>query len=264
MKHLTIEITDKCSLNCLHCSTNSNNNGRVFLELDEIDEILDEFNNFEKVRLSGGEPFEHPYLVEIVKKIKDKNKIIEILSSGVSNQQELSKEILISLKDFVNRIVFSIYGDEDIHNKICSHNSYKILNKSVESTIEERIPFSFQTVVMKMNKNEIKNIVGYISRLKNRVDFCNPKLHILRFIKQGRGKENQQFAISGNDIKELIKRSREIPQKDIKITFGCSFKEEGCIQGTGKAAVTIQREKITCSALKYSSKQKIFACKERW
>jgi len=113
--------------------------------------------------------------------IKDRGKILEILSSGVSNKQELSKDTLISLKGFVDRIVFSIYGGEDVHNKVCGWDSYKILTKSVESVIEQKIPFLFQTVAMKMNKKDtnVKPIHKKMNENKTHslvTSICTPKM----------------------------------------------------------------------------------------
>jgi len=67
MKELTIEITNYCSLNCLHCSTKANTQGEIFFSVNQINNYLNQFPDFKKVRLSGGEPFEHPDLVEILK-----------------------------------------------------------------------------------------------------------------------------------------------------------------------------------------------------
>jgi hypothetical protein len=53
-------------------------------------------------------------------------------------------------------------------------------------------------------------------------------------------------------------------KSDITIIFLCFLKEENCVQGNGKAVITAQGEKTTCSALKYGSKQEPYACKDRW
>jgi len=265
MKYLTIEITDKCTLNCSHCSTNAINQGSKFLTIQKIENILAEFSDFDVVRLSGGEPFEHPMIREILKTIKQKNKQAWILSSGVKGGKAIPKELLNETKKFIDMIVFSIYGCEEIHNKVCNSNSYELLKKSVESVIEEKIPFFFQTVAMKTNFNDLENILKYLKNIKSRINYCIPQLNMLRFIKQGRAKENQELALTNEQIKSLIEDCKILFEKyGVEIIVGCSLQEKTCTQGSGKAAITIQGEKISCSALKYGSKQERFACRDRW
>ena len=90
MKELTIEISDKCSLNCLQCSTEAGSDGTIYFSLEQIKSILEKYNNFKAVRLSGGEPLEHPQLTEIVRLIAQQNKEAYILSCGVKERKAIS------------------------------------------------------------------------------------------------------------------------------------------------------------------------------
>lgn len=133
MKELTIEITNQCSLNCLHCSTNAIKNGKIFFTTDQIKQIkqiLDKFVDFDKIKISGGEPFQHPQISKILKTIKNRGKFIEVLSSGVYFEKEIPKKMLTSSKDLIDDIVFSIYGDKIIHNKILNKASKQIPENS--------------------------------------------------------------------------------------------------------------------------------------
>ena len=85
MKELTIEITDNCMLRCLQCSSNARPDKSKYMTLSEINEILKKFKDFESVRLSGGEPFQHPNLTEIIRFIKSRDRKITIMSCGLTN-----------------------------------------------------------------------------------------------------------------------------------------------------------------------------------
>jgi len=74
MKELTIEITDRCSLSCLFCSTKASKAGNIFISPDRVKEILADYPSFGSVRLSGGEPFENPSLKQILEVIKQQDR----------------------------------------------------------------------------------------------------------------------------------------------------------------------------------------------
>ncbi len=262
MKDLTIEITERCSLNCLHCSTNSSPIKSNFLREKQLLKYLQEFQEFNHLRFSGGEPFEHPLIADLAKKVKQENKELEILTSGVFYESPIPNSLLEDIKPSVDRIIFSIYGSEKIHNNITRHNSFSYLDESVERTIKQKIPIYFQTIAMKSNQQEIENIIEYINNKKSKTDYCNIGLHILRFIKQGRATQADE-ALTRQKLDKLILDATELSEKSkVRVSFGCSLKEENCVQG--KAVITTRGEKTTCSALKYGSEQKPYACKERW
>ena len=63
-----IELTNRCNLKCVYCYNESNIKNDVFFEFDkylEVLKVLDE-NNVRSIVLSGGEPFLHPQIIEIL------------------------------------------------------------------------------------------------------------------------------------------------------------------------------------------------------
>ena len=265
MKTLTIEITDRCSLNCLHCSTNSKNKGDAFVSLEEFKRYLDEFPEFEVIRLSGGEPFEHPHLDEILKEIKKRGKRVIVMSCGVSDSKEISEKALSRVKNYTDSVMFSVYGREDFHNSFCGKACFDTLRKSVENTAKQNIMFSFQTVVMNGSVKNLEDIFKHLSELKQKGCQESIELRVIRFIRQGRGRDNSHLAISEKEMDNFISLAKELSIKyGINVVFECSLLGESCSAGTGKMAITIQGDKISCSALKYGAKQGRFACRERW
>jgi len=194
MKELTIEITDKCSLNCLHCSTKAGLNGKIFLSLDDIEGYLERFHDFEVVRLSGGEPFEHPQIVDLCKLVKDYGRISKILSIGVKNRREFDETLMREVKPYLDEIVFSMHGYYNVHDSIVTSDKqwtrqlpyWDMMCDSFDSARAAGIPISFQTVLMKNNYEDLRNMALNMWSFKK----CgreNYKWHILRFVKQGRG-----------------------------------------------------------------------------
>ncbi len=286
LKELTIEITNNCPLNCLQCSAHASENGAKYLDINYIEEVLDQFKDFKVVRFSGGEPFQHPDLQKIIKYTKEQGKIVQILSSGNSNREEIiskqfenvgiSETYLSKIKKYTDEIILSLHGYYDTHDKI-SYNSDIYNAKCAWDTLLDTadnldivgIPFSFQTVIMKDNYNDeslkdICNIASYFSKNKKM------HLHLLRFISQGRGKINNSHIVSEKELinfENTINKLQEKYSNSLIITHTNSFNSD-CNCNSRKAVVTWQKEIIPCSALKYmdeySQKYGInFKCKNR-
>ncbi len=68
MVSVNIEITDKCNLHCAFCFNNSEQKHSRFLTLDEFQKFLSKLIEFgvTDVTLSGGDPFLHPQIVDII------------------------------------------------------------------------------------------------------------------------------------------------------------------------------------------------------
>ncbi len=72
MKQISIEIIHKCPNKCLHCFSYSDITRTMKLSTDKILSIIDSAKelNTEIISISGGEPFLHEGLVEIVQYAK--------------------------------------------------------------------------------------------------------------------------------------------------------------------------------------------------
>jgi len=83
MKELTVELTTKCQMNCLWCSSDY---GEEFeLKLNEVYEILYDYKKegFLVVRFSGGEPTLYPELLECIMLAKQMDYEVVLLTNGL-------------------------------------------------------------------------------------------------------------------------------------------------------------------------------------
>jgi MoaA/NifB/PqqE/SkfB family radical SAM enzyme len=276
MKELTLEITNNCSLNCIQCSTQAGPNRDIFFDLDKIDKITDKYFDFNIIRLSGGEPFDHPKIDKICKLIKQKGKIVQILSCGVYYNEPLPLNFLKEIKNDVDEIIFSYHGYLDTHEKIVTSKKdylnyppyWDMLCDSIDHVTMAQIPYSFETVLMKENFPKLEEIATNMSafgigKMFNGFGEENINWHILKFVKQGRGKLNQNQALNKNQIQtlpNLIKKFKQI-YPNINITYSNSFEGKKCDCGSEKAVYTCYDEQIPCSALKNCNYRGKFSCK---
>lgn len=145
-----IEITDQCHANCLQCDYSKKKHGK-FLPIYELKMIVDQLEKMGtfKITLSGGEPFEHPDIIEIIKYIHQKNFALKIISNGYFITIE-HLELISNMSR--TTLTLSLLGNEEIHDYIVGiKGSYKKLIWNVEQLVNSKCRVEFQTAMMKVN-----------------------------------------------------------------------------------------------------------------
>lgn len=156
-ENIDLKITDYCDRGCLFCHENSTTKGIHGDILNQ--EFIDTIQPFTELALGGGNPLDHPDLVEFLKKLKskkilanitvnqkhfiDNKKYVDFLISekliyglGVS-VTEVTDELLDLLKENPNIVIHVIYGviTEEEFKKLYDNNlkvlilGYKIFRR---------------------------------------------------------------------------------------------------------------------------------------
>lgn len=95
LKDLCFEILRSCPNNCLFCSSNASYGCSEIIEFDLFKKTLEyitEKYGVEEISLSGGEPFLHPDIMEIVSLCKSKGIRTIIFTSGIKKSIDLDEE----------------------------------------------------------------------------------------------------------------------------------------------------------------------------
>lgn len=68
ISEIALEIIQKCPNNCIYCSSCSSWDAESQLSFDVIKSVIDDMNELgiKKLCLSGGEPFLHENIIEII------------------------------------------------------------------------------------------------------------------------------------------------------------------------------------------------------
>lgn len=117
---LFVDLTYNCNLRCLHCYVCENVNSicmnQLYLEKDRIFKLIDEMENMGVVEVifTGGEPFLHPNIFEILEYATSKNLIVTLLTNANFLYDPEVVKKLIGLNLFDIRV--SIYGLENNHD----------------------------------------------------------------------------------------------------------------------------------------------------
>lgn len=125
--HVVIIVNQKCSLGCKCCTSYMNEypkEDRINIPYEriakDIDEFFDAVDSVGSVSVMGGEPFLHPDISKIIKKLLTKDNI-GLISIATTGTCEITDEQLDGLTDSRITVGFSNYGDslaERILNKM--------------------------------------------------------------------------------------------------------------------------------------------------
>lgn len=94
LKDLCFEIIHTCPNNCKFCSSNSYIGATKIISLDDFKRTVNHFmqnGGIEEISISGGEPFLHPNLVEMVRFCKSLNIRTVIFTSGIKRARTLNE-----------------------------------------------------------------------------------------------------------------------------------------------------------------------------
>ena len=157
-----IEITNLCNLNCIHCYQ-----GEIskinHMTLKQIEHVIDKVIECKPlyIVLSGGEPFLHPNIDEILKLLgeKYKNDIFFIATNGTV----ISKKHADLIEKYTNiHIQISLDGaNAKTHESQHSKNTFKIVKNTIFSlckSIGKRL--SIQMTISQTNYNDVISVAN--------------------------------------------------------------------------------------------------------
>jgi len=216
-KEVSIEITEKCGLECLHCSSEATKDGwENELTFNEIKNIIMEGNTClgtEVISLSGGDPILRKDFVDIVKFIDELKLNILVYSSGCIlsddcyTEEEISsgtrltcfvdtneyKEILPILRKPGNKIIYSLEGANRFSHEFITRikGSFDATKECImASAIDDKIYTEVHTCPMTINMNELRQMYELLD--KSGVS----RWSLLRLVPQGRCSGKNDFLVS--------------------------------------------------------------------
>jgi len=164
---IEIEVTNKCNLQCIHCTrTNLFLTGKKSLDVgilrfDDFVKIIDQFLYLDYIELQGlGEPLLNPELFKIVKYARDKN-IVVSLATNVSllNEKNCKKLVESELNSMVLSIdSFRAESFEKIRPPIRFKNIMENV-KNARNICERKIKMSLHLVVTNENIDDLESYI---------------------------------------------------------------------------------------------------------
>ena len=193
-QELTLELTDWCPLECIHCSSNSGPGCGNRLETELALELVASAARLgaEKISFGGGEPTGCESFRAVITRAVELGMSAEVFTCGLGLPTEkpcgLDEGIIEACKELVGvKFIFSIHGaTAETHDHITQMSgSFDLLLRSVERCLRAGIECEMNFVPTRANSHEFAQLVhladGYGMR----------RISVLRFVPQGRGLENR-------------------------------------------------------------------------
>jgi len=202
--NVTFEVTKKCNLDCLHCYVDHDDTARE-LNIEKQKRIIDELYDLGVVYItfSGGELFVKEGVWELFEHTRRKKMGFKIITAATL----LEKNDIDRLKNLgVLEVGVSIYSDKsEIHDFITKRpGSLNKTLKAVKYMNEIGIVTVSKTLIMNINKNDIKNVYKLTSSLG-----MIPTFDLTVTGAQNNVRNPKKYALNKREIYDLFK-DREV------------------------------------------------------
>lgn len=258
LKEISIEIIRKCPNNCMHCSSFSNIKCKEIIDLPTICETVNDAKilGAKTICLSGGEPFLHPDIIDIVSHISACELECYIYTSGIIMNKEkycsLSNDVLNKIAGKVNKLIFNVEAScENTYNKIMGTTGcFDLIKKSIQKAVHLSIVTEAHFVPMKVNIGEIKETTLLCEKLGV------SKISFLRLVEHGRAFKNKtELMLDETEMKHLKELFAEIEKSSsLNIRIGVPFSDNQetskCEAAKGKLNIKYDGSVFPCEVFK--------------
>ena len=199
LTNLHIEIISKCNERCVHCYI-PHDNKVSYIEPDLFYDILKQCKDMRLLHLtlSGGEPMLHKNFCDFLRKCKEYDFSVNVLS----NLTLLNDEIINEMKaNPLLGVQVSLYSmDSNIHDEITQmKGSLEKTKNAILKLIENDIPLQISCPIMKQNKNCYEDVINWAK--KHKIHASDDYGIIARY---NHTTQNLNCRLSMNEIKEII------------------------------------------------------------
>ncbi len=260
--YLNIELTNKCGLQCAHCSSSSSFDGTDYIAPNRVLRLLDEGKELgvKCLSISGGEPLLYPHLHEAIEYAHSIGYNIRLYTSGIITQdgnelQSIDEETLTSFAGKIDTIIFSLHSYlPAVHDEITQKKgSFDLTVAAIRKSIQFGFIPEIHTVPMSINYNDIPGLVSLAEDIGVR------RVSFLRLVPQGRCVNNLHLMMNATETKQFVNILNEIDSPVLELRKGapykCLFIEEAseCSAGKDKILISPDGSVHPCEAFKYAS-----------
>lgn len=219
LKEFKIEVTHRCNLSCIHCSSDASLSNPLEISKTDCIRILNEASSMgvKEVAFSGGEPLLWTGLEDAINTAKDGGLKITVYTSG--NVDNVSNKFKGLNKIGLKKCVFSIFGKSaNLHEKVTRiPGSFEKTIQAINIALQNGIRSELHFVPLSNNYRELEDL----AILGNQLGISC--ISILRFVPQGRGqllKRRVLNRLQNLELKRIIERLRK---KGFEIRTGSPY-----------------------------------------
>ena len=233
LSEISIEILQRCPNRCIYCSSHSNPQATHIIPFEIIKNVIDDAKSLgcKTVCLSGGEPFLHPHILNIISYIAKQQLTCYVYTSGIYMKDEvyssLPNEYIEAMRGMVDKVIFNVEADSSaLYDQIMGTDvgGFDMMKKSINDCVSSGLVVETHVVPMQVNFKHLKSIFEMCYQLGV------SKVSILRLVLQGRALENLSLVkLTGEDsweVTKLIKALKEAYKGKVRI--GLPYSDSNC------------------------------------
>lgn len=233
LSEISIEILQRCPNRCIYCSSHSNPQATHLIPFEIIKNIIDDAKSLgcKTVCLSGGEPFLHPQILDIISYIAKLQLICYVYTSGIYMKDEvyssLPNEYIEAIRGMVDKVIFNVEADSSaLYDQIMGTDvgGFDMMKKSINDCVSSGLVVETHVVPMQVNFKHLKSIFEMCYQLGV------SKVSILRLVLQGRALENLSLVkLTGEDNREVTKLIKSLNEEyKGKVRIGLPYSDSNC------------------------------------
>ena len=233
LSEISIEILQRCPNRCIYCSSHSNPQATHIIPFEIIKNVIDDAKSLgcKTVCLSGGEPFLHPQILDIISYIAKQQLICYVYTSGIYMKDEvyssLPNEYIEAIRGMVDKVIFNVEADSSaLYDQIMGTDvgGFDVMKKSINDCVSSGLVVETHVVPMQVNFKHLKSIFEMCYQLGV------SKVSILRLVLQGRALENLSLVkLSGKDNREVTKLIKALKEAyKGKVRIGLPYSDSNC------------------------------------
>ncbi len=116
VRNVTVAVTHKCNIRCEMCYFKNELSNKKEMSLSLFKKVIDEIKRYKPcVILSGGEPFTHKNIIEMMEYAKKANLPVQIFTNGTLVDENNAKRLTSLNLDYIN---FTLLGNPNQHDII--------------------------------------------------------------------------------------------------------------------------------------------------
>lgn len=233
LSEISIEILQRCPNRCIYCSSHSNPQATHLIPFEIIKNVIDDAKSLgcKTVCLSGGEPFLHPQILDIISYIAKQQLTCYVYTSGIYMKDEvyssLPNEYIEAIRGMVDKVIFNVEADSSaLYDQIMGTDvgGFDMMKKSINDCVSSGLVVETHVVPMLVNFKHLKSIFEMCYQLGV------SKVSILRLVLQGRALEKLSLVkLSGEDNREVTKLIKVLNEAyKGKVRIGLPYSDSNC------------------------------------
>ena len=233
LSEISIEILQRCPNRCIYCSSHSNPQATHLIPFEIIKNVIDDAKSLgcKTVCLSGGEPFLHPQILDIISYIAKQQLICYVYTSGIYMKDEvyssLPNEYIEAIRGMVDKVIFNVEADSStLYDQIMGTDvgGFDMMKKSINDCVSSGLVVETHVVPMQVNFKHLKSIFEMCYQLGV------SKVSILRLVLQGRALVNLSLVkLTGEDSREVTKLIKALKEAyKGKVRIGLPYSDSNC------------------------------------